>query len=161
MIAAGNSSTGPSMANDQMVMTRPAPIDYEMVFQLMPGMCLVLDPGFTILAQNRDHAKATLSIARGVVGKNLFEAFPDNPDHSSAQGVSLVRASLLAVLKTRETDVMAVIRYDVKGAMGGFEPRWWQITNTPVLGDDGYVRWIINRAEDVTELVGLRAGKTP
>ena len=30
-------------------------------------------------------------------------------------------------------------------------------TNTPVLGDDGYVRWIINSAEDVTELMKLRA----
>ena len=29
-------------------------------------------------------------------------------------------------------------------------------TNTPVLGDDGYVRWIISRAEDVTELMTLR-----
>jgi hypothetical protein len=30
--------------------------------------------------------------------------------------------------------------------------------STPFLGDDGYVRWIINRADDVTELVELRNG---
>jgi hypothetical protein len=30
------------------------------------------------------------------------------------------------------------------------------VTNSPILGEDGYVRWIINRAEDVTELVELR-----
>jgi len=40
--------------------------------------------------------------------------------------------------------------------MGSCQERWWQIINTPVLGDDGYVRWIINRAEDVTELVKLK-----
>ena len=33
-----------------------------------------------------------------------------------------------------------------------------RVINTPILGDDGYVRWIINRAEDVTELVELRQG---
>ena len=134
----------------------PEKVDYELVFKLSPRMCLVLHAGFTIIAQNAEHAKATLSIARNVVGQNLFAAFPDNPDHSAADGVATVRASLLKVLKTRETDVMPVIRYDVKGERGGFQPRYWAITNTPILGKDGYVRWIINRAEDVTELVELR-----
>ncbi len=134
----------------------PEKVDYELVFKLSPGMCLVLDTGFTIIAQNAEHARATLSVAKNVVGQNLFAAFPDNPDHSGADGVSLVRASLLKVLKTREPDAMPVIRYDVKGARGGYQPRYWQITNTPVLGKDGYVQWIINRAEDVTELTELR-----
>ena len=51
---------------------------------------------------------------------------------------------------------MPVIRYDVKAERGPYQERCWQIVNTPVLGDDGYVRWIINRAEDVTELVKLK-----
>jgi PAS domain-containing protein len=133
--------------------SRSADIDYELVFKLMPGMCLILDPSFTIIAQNQDHAQATLSYAKDVVGKNLFAAFPDNPGDSGADGVSAVRASLLKVLKTRKGDAMPVVRYDVKPERGPYETRWWAITNTPVLGDDGYVRWIINRAEDVTRLV--------
>jgi len=44
----------------------------------------------------------------------------------------------------------------VKGERGPYQARWWQIVNTPILDEDGYVRWIINRAEDVTELVELR-----
>jgi PAS domain-containing protein len=140
--------------------TRPAgQVDFELVFHLLPGMTLVLDPAFTILAQNAEHARATLSIAKDVVGKMLFEVFPDNPNHSAADGVSNVRASLLKVLKTRAPDAMPLIRYDVRPERGPFQTRWWQITNTPILGEDGYVRWIINRAEDVTELVELRAGK--
>ena len=138
--------------------TRPAgQVDFELVFHLLPGMTLVLDPAFTILAQNAEHARATLSIAKDVVGKMLFEVFPDNPNHSAADGVSNVRASLLKVLKTRAPDAMPLIRYDVQAERGPFQTRWWQITNTPILGEDGYVRWIINRAEDVTELVELRA----
>jgi PAS domain-containing protein len=135
------------------VLTRRTSIDYELVFKLMPGMCLVLDPGFNVVAQNAEHAKATLSYAKEVVGKNLFAAFPDNPNNSAADGVSAVRASLLKVLKTREADAMPLVRYDVKGERGPYETRWWAITNTPILGDDGYVLWIINRAEDVTRLV--------
>src|SRR6185295_4482589 len=136
---------------------RPAEqVNFELVFNLTPGMCLVLDAGFTIVAQNEEHAQATLSVAKDVVGKNLFAVFPDNPNHYSADGVSTVRSSLLKVLKTRQPDAMPVIRYDVKGDRGPYQERWWQIINTPVLGDDGYVRWIINRAEDVTELVKLK-----
>ena len=139
-------------------LTPPArKVDYELVFKMMPGMCLVLDADFTIIAQNEEHAAATLSFAKGVVGQNLFAAFPDNPNHSAADGVALVRASLVKVLKTRAPDVMPVLRYDVKPERGGYQVRWWAITNTPILGEDGYVRWIINRAEDVTELTELRA----
>jgi arsenate reductase len=91
------------------------------------------------------------------VGQNLFAAFPDNPGDSAADGIASVRTSLLKVLKSRQADAMPVIRYDVKPAKGPYQPRYWAITNTPILGEDGYVRWIINRAEDVTELVELRA----
>ena len=132
-------------------------LDYELVFKRMPGMCLVLDPAFNIVAQNDEHARTTLSAGKDAVGKNLFAVFPDNPNHSAADGVATVRASLLKVLKTRQEDVMPVIRYDVKGERGPYQARWWQIVNTPILDGDGYVRWIINRAEDVTELVELRA----
>ena len=135
-------------------------LDYELVFKRMPGMCLVLDPAFTIVAQNEAHAQATLTADKQAVGKHLFAVFPDNPNHSAADGVSLLRASLLKVLKTRQEDVMPVIRYDVKGERGPYQARWWQIVNTPILGEDGYVRWIINRAEDVTELVELRKRTT-
>ena len=39
--------------------------------------------------------RATLSAGKDVVGKMLFEVFPDNPNHSAADGASNVRASLL------------------------------------------------------------------
>jgi PAS domain-containing protein len=136
---------------------RPAgQVDFELVFHLLPGMCLVLDTAFTILAQNDEHARATLSAGKNVVGQKLFAVFPDNPDYHAADGVATVQASLLKVLKTRLPDAMPLIRYDVKPSAGNYEKRWWQITNIPILGEDGYVRWIVNRAEDVTELVELR-----
>ena len=134
----------------------PGDLDYKLIFQAMPGMCLILDAAFNILAQNDDHAKATLSVAKNVVGRNLFEAFPDNPYDSNASGVASVRQSLLKVLKTRQPDQMPIIRYDVQPALGGFQERYWAIVNTPVLGEDGFVRFIINRAEDATELAVLR-----
>ena len=131
--------------------------DFKIIFEQMPGMCLVLDPSFKILAQNTEHKRATLSEKKNVVGMYLFEAFPDNPNDGNADGVSAVRQSLLNVLKTRKTDVMPLIRYDVRSELGGFQDKYWAITNIPVLGADGFVRWIINRAENVTGMMHLRA----
>ncbi len=137
-------------------MSRSDGFDYKAVFDNTPSLVLVLDPGFVIVAQNLAHALATKSVERVLVGRNLFEAFPENPADSGAAGLSLLRASLLNVLKTRQADIMPPFRHDVRGERGPFESRWWTVSNTPILGDDGYVRWIINRAEDVTEIVDLR-----
>ena len=64
--------------------SRPEPVDYKLVFDAMPGMCLILDGAFRIVAQNADHAKATLTTNKDIVGKGLFEVFPDNPTDSHA-----------------------------------------------------------------------------
>ena len=130
--------------------------DYRLAFDHMPGMCLVLDPSFRIVAQNAFHARETLSENRNVIGMGLFEAFPDNPNDRNAAGVRAVRESLLKVLKTRQTDVMPIVRYDVEPELGKFQTRYWAITNTPILGEDGYVAWILNYAHEVTELAELR-----
>ncbi len=130
--------------------------NFESVFNAMPGLCLVLDPAFIIVAQNYEHARATQTEGGRIVGQHVFAAFPDNPDHSAATGVSRIRDSLLKVLKTREPDHLAMLRYDVKPAKGPFMTRYWSVTNVPLLGPDGYVQWILIRAEDRTELAMQR-----
>ena len=45
-----------------------------------------------------------------------------------------------------------MLRYDFKPARGPYQIRYWSIVNAPILGEDGYVRWILIRAEDVSEL---------
>jgi transcriptional regulator with PAS, ATPase and Fis domain len=105
-------------------------LDFKTVFNQMPGMCLILDTSFKIIAQNAEHAKLTLSAAKDVIGRHVFEAFPDNPNDMNADGASAVRQSLLNVLKTRKEDAMPLIRYDVQPEAGGFQDRYWAITNT-------------------------------
>jgi PAS domain-containing protein len=134
--------------------------DFVEIFENLPGLYLILDARFTIVAQNRAHAAATLTRSHQTIGRPLFEVFPDNPAQIGSDGVSSLRASLLRVLKTRQPDQMDILKYDVQRAPedgGQFETRYWSVLNTPILGPDGYVRWILNRAEDVTELAQLRS----
>ncbi|MBI3675602.1 MAG: PAS domain-containing protein [Proteobacteria bacterium] len=135
------------------------PSDFTIIFEKTPGMCLILDTSFNIVAQNDAHASATLTTRANTIGRWLFEVFPDNPNDSNADGISHVRASLLKVLKTCTPDTVPAVKYDIARPMsegGGYEVRYWRIVNTPIIGTDGFVQWIINTADDITELVLLR-----
>jgi serine phosphatase RsbU (regulator of sigma subunit) len=58
---------------------------------------------------------------------------------------------------------MALQKYDIPiaGRPGEFEERWWSPINTPVLGPDGEVEWIIHRVEDVTPYLRAVASGGP
>lgn len=139
-----------------------ASIDYKQLFEAAPGLFLVLlpdDPTYTIIGVSDSYAEATLTKRDEILGRGLFEVFPDNPDDENATGVRNVHASLVRVLQKRAPDVMAVQKYDIRrpvGKGGAFEERYWSPVNSPVLNPDGTVRLIIHRVEDVTEFLLLK-----
>lgn len=142
-------------------MTTP-PIDYHALFAAFPSPCLVLGPDLVILDVNTAYCRATGRTPEGLIGQYLFDAFPDNPADPNADGVQNLSASLHRVLRTQQPDTMAVQKYDIPAPArpGEFEERWWSPTNTPVLGPDGQVAWIIHRVKDVTEFVLSHSART-
>ncbi|WP_428837025.1 PP2C family protein-serine/threonine phosphatase [Streptomyces cuspidosporus] len=178
-------------------------IDYQALFESTPSPNLVLGPDLVIVAVNQAYLNATQCTREDLLGRHIFDAFPDNPADPNATGTRNLRASLERVLETGERDSMALQKYDIPvpgkpcapyagapedaddrddgddgddcadgagagtGGDGGggrgrrdggrFEERYWSPINTPVLGQDGSVRWIIHRVEDVTDFVRGRA----
>lgn len=135
------------------------PPDYRMLFESAPGLYLVLSTDLVILAASNAYLRATLTRREDILGRSLFEIFPDNPDDPEASGVSNLRVSLERVLATREPDAMAVQQYDVRrpGVEGMvFEERYWSPVNTPVLDAQGRLLFIIHAVEDVTDFMRLR-----
>lgn len=130
-------------------------IDYEALFAATPSPYLVLGPDLVIADVNAAYCRATMRAREDLLGQYLFDAFPDNPSDPAADGVRNLNASLHRVLRFKEPDTMAVQKYDIPaaGRPDAFEERWWSPINTPVLGPDGQVAWIIHRVEDVTEFV--------
>ena len=133
--------------------------NFEVLFQSTPGLYLVLDERLRIVAASDAYLNATLTHREAVIGRVIFEVFPDNPDDPKADGVRNLKASLERVLATGKPDAMAVQQYDIRARDGsGFEVRYWSPRNFPVRVE-GRVAWIIHRVEDVTEYVALREDK--
>jgi signal transduction histidine kinase/ActR/RegA family two-component response regulator len=130
--------------------------DFRLLFESAPGLYLVLRPDLTIVAASDSYIAATMTRREKIVGRNLFEAFPDDPDDPSATGMRNLHASLRRVIKTGLPDAMAVQKYAIRrGGDGGFEERHWSPVNTPVFGADKTLAYIIHRVEDVTEFIRL------
>jgi PAS domain S-box-containing protein len=144
--------------NKNNAMKLPTP-NYQTLFEAVPGHYLVLLSDFRIVAVSDAYLRATMTKREEILGRDVFEVFPDNPDDPNATGTSNLRASLNRVLKGRITDVMAVQKYDIldpNSPEGKFEERHWAPSNSPVLDQKGAVQYIIHRVEDVTEFVNLR-----
>ncbi len=139
-------------------MTKLSEPDYRTLFEAAPALYLVLTPSLHIAAVTDAYLHATKTTREGVLGRHLFDVFPDNPDDPAATGVGNLRASLDRVLAHGVPDAMAVQKYDIprpEAEGGGWEERFWSPVNSPVLVD-GTVAHIIHRVEDVTEFVRLK-----
>jgi signal transduction histidine kinase/CheY-like chemotaxis protein len=139
------------------------PLDFRSLFESAPGLYLVLDPELVIVAVSDAYLRATMTRREDILGRGLFEVFPDNPDDPQATGVGNLRGSLDRVRRERVADTMAVQQYDIRrpeSEGGGFEVRYWSPLNTPVFGVDGDLAYIIHRVEDVTGFVRLKQLET-
>jgi signal transduction histidine kinase len=132
---------------------------FQAIFEAVPGLYLILKPDFTIVAVSDAYLEATHTRRKSILGKHLFEVFPDNPNDPNATGVKNLTISLNTVLSTKASHAMAVQKYDVKkpASQGGnFEERYWSPLNSPVLDKNGKVEYIIHSVVDVTQFIKLK-----
>ncbi len=134
----------------------PSTVDFEAVFDAAPGAYMVLDHKFNIVAVNEAYLAITGFRRAKMVGRGLFDVFPDKPDNPAAETVRNLSDSLRRVLRFRRADAMPIQRYDTAASRNradGLRERHWSPVNTPVFNDRGEVAWIVHRIVDVTDLV--------
>jgi PAS domain S-box-containing protein len=134
-------------------------IDFQAIFDSSPDLYLVLDTDLNIIGVSNAYLNATMVKRNEIMGRGIFDVFPDNPNDPEATGVRNLRTSLERVLKNKSPDTMAIQKYDIRRPMsegGGFEERYWSPVNSPILGKNKQVQYIIHRVEDVTEFILLK-----
>lgn len=125
--------------------------EFKSLFESAPGLYLILLPDLKIEAVSEEYLQATMTKRHEIMGRHLFEVFPDNPDDPAADGVRNLHASLKRVLSTKAADAMAIQKYDIRKPDGAFEVRYWSPLNKPVLNAAGEVSYIIHSVVDVTQ----------
>ena len=124
---------------------------FSRLFEASPAPLLVVGtdaPRFTIREVNSAYLAATMRRREDVVGRAIFDAYPDQPQDTGA--AAQLRASFERVLASRQSDCLPDLRYDIARPDGSSEERWWRPINSPVLDQDGMVEAIIHHANDVT-----------
>ncbi|GAB3816826.1 hypothetical protein GCM10028895_12380 [Pontibacter rugosus] len=123
------------------------------IFESLPGLILLLSPSFVIKAVTNAYLQETLTKREGVIGKYVFDAFPENPNRPEAASTLNLTASLQMVLSSAKPHKMDIIQYDIPDPHnpGGFIERYWSSFNTPVLNEQGEVIYIIHETVNVSE----------
>jgi len=125
-----------------------APVAYERLFDASANPYMVLDRELRYVTANRAYLEVTgVRDLASLVGRYIFDAFPNDPEDPANEPRRLVEDSLRKVLSSRKPDVLAYIPYLVDG-----RTRIWSATHTPILDDQGDVQWILQHTQDVTEL---------
>ncbi|MEU6320417.1 SpoIIE family protein phosphatase [Streptomyces sp. NPDC047009] len=128
-------------------------IDFTAFCDAAPSPYLVLDEDLVIRYVNPACLQITGRTREELIGKYFFDALPGNP--GAPEDAEYVKASLLEVLDTGKPDTLTLQRYDMPAPdqPGRFEERWWSVVRTPIRGPDGSVKWVVQRADDVTAFV--------
>jgi PAS domain-containing protein len=132
-----------------------AQVDYEAAFKHLPGAVALLSPELVIMDVSHGYLDAAGCELDQILGRNILEAFPENPNDPEDTGPRDLLASLEGVLASGEPDFMNPIRYDVedRDRPGEFEQRYWAVANMPVCTAEGQVSMIVHMAQEVTPSV--------
>jgi PAS domain-containing protein len=129
---------------------------FQEEFAAADQLAALLDPapGLTYVDVNLTYELSTGVSRAELIGRPLFQLFPDNPDDPAADGVYNVYMSLREAAETVRTHTLPRQRYDVPRGDGVFAERYWRIVNTPLLDAEGRLVLLLNTAEEVTDEVG-------
>jgi len=133
--------------------------DFAELFRTQPGLYLILNPDLVIMDASEEYVEATLTSRRDVIGRHLFDVFPDNPQDTAATGVDNLRSSIARCVANAGVDQMGIQKYDVLDRVSKdatWVEKFWAPRNLAVRGEcSTEVTHIIHQAEDLTETMAL------
>ncbi len=133
--------------------------EYRQIFNCTASAILVINadaPVYTILDVNEAYLAATNSSRESLVGESVFAAFPPNPTDEDSKNIERTINSFEQAISTCKPHTMSNYRYDIPiRGTNEFEKRYWTTTNTPILDEQGGVKYFIHSPANVTAMYNL------
>jgi PAS domain S-box-containing protein len=120
-----------------------------------PSLVLLNDaPKFTIVEVNNAYLETTFTNREYLLGKGIFEAFPENENDPQSDGFKNFTASLTTVIETKKSHKMAIQKHDICiEGNSKFEVKYWKVENIPLVDEYDKVQFIVHAVADVSEKV--------
>jgi PAS domain S-box-containing protein len=131
-------------------------IDHKKLFQSLANAYIVYgvdDPDFTILEENQAHGDIAMVKREDIIGRPVFDVFPDVSEEYMKTGVSLFKESVRKVIRTKEPDLMPNLKYDLVDTKGNVTQKIWSLVHYPVFDEDNNVIAVCQSTDDVTDKV--------
>ena len=132
----------------------PREPDYRRIFNDAPDLMLVVDRHMRIVSISDSLLGATGRDRSQVIGRDLFEVYPDDPRRGAGQSSATMRRVLDRVIRERRPDSIASQRRDQVQPDGTIQERHWSTVLTPLLNADGsQFEYVLMRTSDITDYV--------
>ena len=134
----------------------PAAAAFQSLFEAAPDLLVVLDASdeHRFVAASDAYLESILTSREAIMGRPVFEVFPDDMDDPSAASHVALRAALGRVRENGVAETLPIYQYNIRRAEtdgGGWEERHWQTSVRLVTG--GAERFLLLRTENVTRQV--------
>jgi two-component sensor histidine kinase len=133
----------------------PSPrIDFDSAFQALPSPYMILDRELRYVEANAAYCAALERRRDALIGRNIFELFPN-----AGPAGQRLKASFERVLATGVAESIPLIPYPIERPAsrgGGFEMRYWSAAHVPLFGPDGRTAYVMQNTVDITELQRLK-----
>jgi PAS domain-containing protein len=127
--------------------------EFHLTFDGSDERATLIDPapGLKVVAVSGNLALAPGRSRRELVGQNLFDMFPDNPDGPAMRNVQVLLTAMRAAADTGQEQTIEPYRHDLLDGNGRFVERHWRGRCRPVKDGFGRLVFLLGLMENITD----------
>ncbi len=130
-------------------------IDYRGLFHESPNAYFVMTQDYQICDANDAYLRLVGRTRDELVGNNLLDAFPIDPEGGNLNQHEELKASVDRVFQTGKPDILAVIRFPIPISTiegSGFRDEFWSVSHYPIFDEKAGVALVLQHTQNVTAL---------
>ncbi|MBC7520386.1 MAG: PAS domain-containing protein [Sandarakinorhabdus sp.] len=125
-------------------------LDFDSLFAITPTPLMVLDTSLRFVAANHCYLSVTARKLEDLVGRFVFDAFPDTPERQELMR-GFFEAALAGEENSQAPHPFAIVRPD-----GGYQDVWWMTHQLPIHNATGKIIGVLQHCRDMSDEVNAK-----